>query len=828
MHHSDPLLGGHAQAFVNVASVNLTVATKARAEVILRSKALESAQIMSWQELRLGTAKPPWLISLAREYGWGIACSDPPPKCNGQSAAIRQGGTAILWRRTVGKIHVVRAPSQLHTHRAIAIKTQQAAFVAVYGPAQGSYDWFVKALSWSQSLHSEALVFGDLNWRPTYFKALTAGWTVAPSIKPTTTVGTHPTKCLLWSEGSSNLFFERSATTRQIDTVFLPGIPYHGLSSYSAQILVTERQQLRMQHTASYVHAKVCFATESEIEEVLEATNRARPLLPRAAAPSDHWKQWHQRAEYALLQAVDKQWASIDRKAERPKGSEPKQRPTCLPPAQRLSETVALRRLLRLHRKYTEQLYHKHKETENLSVTHFASFANAVSDGILEPTDGIPSYSRAVDLVSKAIIQEQRKITAEKSKHWRSVFQRWSQDIYAVASPKFRAQGPASGFDAHAMRDEWEQVWAPEHYSSDEVAANFRSWAEKVKWNVSEKDASWIPSYEEFLVAVQKTHGAAGFDGWGSRELHLIKEILPFIIQELYDLWVLTTSYLVKTRQLRADPERMELLRCLFSWRVTGIPKKGENESRPIGVARVPVRAWLSALACALPTVDEHQWACRQGTSVVHAIADWLAETADDDAGAEMDLSKAYDNVDHQVASIAFEFQAVPAALSAVCHMAWLGPRTCCVDGEMAAPLWPKKALAQGDSCAPGGMTASLVPWTVPSPTKKWKFMDDRSLSSRGPDAAQQVDQAIAVTQLFDSSIGFVENADKRQHWKRGEHTKIEHLGIVCVPWDPTTPIQPRSGWSKLENAIVVLASLPGSMAVREGLAACYIRPIWN
>eukprot|EP00969_Alexandrium_andersonii_P218900 9668469-Alexandrium_andersonii.AAC.1 len=65
-------------------------------------------------------------------------------------------------------------------------------------------------------------------------------------------------------------------------------------------------------------------------------------------------------------------------------------------------------------------------------------------------------------------------------------------------------------------------------------------------------------------------------------------------------------------------------------------------------------------MAKALPPVVSNQWACRERTSVVHAIAHWLAEAAD--AGLEMELTKAYDNIGHGVATAAFEAEHVPTA----------------------------------------------------------------------------------------------------------------------------------------------------------------------
>ena len=147
-----------------------------------------------------------------------------------------------------------------------------------------------------------------------------------------------------------------------------------------------------------------------------------------------------------------------------------------------------------------------------------------------------------------------------------------------------------------------------------------------------------------------------------------------------------------------SDEITNELLAAVFPWRVVGIPKKDENESRPIGVVSCLVRCWLSALAAALPEVADNQWACRKETSVVHAIADWLA--ADGSAGSEMDLSKAYDNISHELAAEAFVHECLPRVVISICQLAWRSPRICCVDSELSSPIWPTKDLPQGDSCA--------------------------------------------------------------------------------------------------------------------------------
>ena len=160
-----------------------------------------------------------------------------------------------------------------------------------------------------------------------------------------------------------------------------------------------------------------------------------------------------------------------------------------------------------------------------------------------------------------------------------------------------------------------------------------------------------------------------------------------------------------------------------------------------------------------------------------------------------MDLSKAYDMICQQVAEGALRREEVSEFTIAVCKTAWKGPRTCEVQGELADdPIRPTRGLAQGDSVAPGGMCATLVPWE-PSSAEAWLFMDDRSLLSQ---VAGGVQEAIDYTVVFDKESGAAENKKKRQTWSRGEFKRIEHIGVSVIPDDPKAEILPRDGWLPL------------------------------
>ncbi|CAK0871571.1 unnamed protein product, partial [Prorocentrum cordatum] len=660
---------------VKVASINVTSLTRATAEAIFRHPQLESVTVMAWSGLRLAVQRPPWLIKLAAQFGWGVACSDPPP--TDVRGSTTQGGTAILWRRSAGKITVYRSSSL--GHRAVAIRTANAAYVSGYGPAQGDAAWLVRAMGWTQDLADTSVLFGDLNWKPGYCREACAGWQAATPCGPTTTAGSTPSRLLVWGGDPEH-------EPSHLSNTFVEGIPYHSLSIFTLTVEEQHRQLYRLHHTAEYQAHKLSFITDAEIEAIMESCDQVTPK-PMATEPFvNRWRAWHARAEHALKEATTKKWTACSRKPEREKGSMPTCRPTAAPPPHRLEETVALRRARRLHRSFNEQIRHHFKGNVLLNDKHLSKFAQACMDGVVTaPPGGIPTYHRALDSLSAAITAEQQKISNSKVRSWATVFAKWSSDVYNYATPRFRAPAPAAGFDAAAMRDEWKQHWDPPNYDLEPLTARWLERAEGAEFPQSAFEEQWLPSEEEFIHSLKKAKGAAGFDGWTSKEVKLLLQIAPPIITELYCLWCHTSIYAVQ----HAGRAPRDLALLVFPWRVVGIPKKDEHESRPIGVASVLLRSWLSALALALPEVAANQWACRRRTSVVHAVSHWLSEACT--AGLEMDLTKAYDNIAHRIAEEAFRKEAVPETVIMTCRLAWAGPRVCCVSDELSEAIWPTK-----------------------------------------------------------------------------------------------------------------------------------------
>ena len=103
--------------------------------------------------------------------------------------------------------------------------------------------------------------------------------------------------------------------------------------------------------------------------------------------------------------------------------------------------------------------------------------------------------------------------------------------------------------------------------------------------------------------------------------------------------------------------------------------------------------------------------------------------------------------------------------------------------------------------------------------------MDDRTITTSGAAADPDLDAALLYTTEFDAALGLSENHKKRQRWSLEKPTFIEHLGLLTQPMLAEAPILPRGGWKKVGNVIAHLAALPGPAAIRERLAAAFVRP---
>ncbi len=80
------------------------------------------------------------------------------------------------------------------------------------------------------------------------------------------------------------------------------------------------------------------------------------------------------------------------------------------------------------------------------------------------------------------------------------------------------------------------------------------------------------------------------------------------------------------------------------------MPKRNSEDSRPVGVGSILLRSFNSIVLNLLPCPPSGQWGGRIGVSDTHATVDWLDHPGS--VGAGLDLSKAFDLIDWNVANV--------------------------------------------------------------------------------------------------------------------------------------------------------------------------------
>ena len=251
-----------------------------------------------------------------------------------------------MWRKTIGKVKVIRG--KFLNHRGVAVKTSFTTVVSAYGPQKGDSLWLTKVLDWSQSLGEDVILLGDLNWYSRYRGLLGPAWHLAETGPPTTTAGTSPTRAIRWTAGPGE-----PPVLKTVD--FVHGVPPHGLCKYVVPIVVPTRATTRFRHTAFFEPDRMAFVNDAKVNDIHELLDASHPLARADDSLSSKWRAWHARAEAGLQMTTARHWTRMSRKPERPKGSEPTSRPTAPPALHHLGESIAMRRLRRLHRRCSEQ-----------------------------------------------------------------------------------------------------------------------------------------------------------------------------------------------------------------------------------------------------------------------------------------------------------------------------------------------------------------------------------------------------------------------------------------------------------------------------------------
>ena len=318
------------------------------------------------------------------------------------------------------------------------------------------------------------------------------------------------------------------------------------------------------------------------------------------------------------------------------------------------------------------------------------------------------------------------------------------------------------------MREDWETVWCPDAVPVQPANAWVDLASSSPGFKVSSKpspsrfpagagfseppDDTW-PTLEAFLSAVDASSGSAGFDGWQSSELRALHKHAPFLLEELYQLWL--------------DTSRAENIPDfnLWDWKTVGIPKRTSLDSRPISVASVFVRAWHKALLSLFPEQPQGQWAGRRGVSSLHAIAAFLATPKT--GVAELDLSKAFDAINHCVADIAMQTHGIHRRLRQILLRAWKAPRHCVVGGVPSVPIKPLRGLPQGDLLHRLSLAWSS-PLGVVTPVRMSNVLPSSTIVPLSLRATVLSSTCIQRTAGADEAIGISENRAKCQLWVSG------------------------------------------------------------
>ncbi|CAK0873307.1 unnamed protein product [Prorocentrum cordatum] len=417
---------------------------------------------------------------------------------------------------------------------------------------------------------------GDLNWHPSYENALPEHAFLRPATKPTTVAETSPTRAM-----------GTSMELKLKDVSFLPLIPHHGLVVFPTKIASPNVQVTSTRRTTRFKLDSGTILLPSDVEELQSEINAPPPVCEAAAPLPERWSRWHARAEGTLTAAAERGWPLRDGAAERGKGPLPTSRKVATTPAARPSEPMELIRLKRLGRRMAHQL--RDHACELLSGPILDQHVdNALRGRLTAGPRGRPTHAEAHAQVSKAVSAIQRDLMKERRTEWWRLFQHYYPETWRAATAEVHGPSECPSFNATDMAEEWKKV------------------------------RDWCPSCANFRAAVRKANGSAGYDGWHSSELKLISEHFEFLLFDLYMMWRDTCEALLVERP------SLELQHLIFAWRVVGVPKKDPTQSRPIGVGSVLLQAWLTACEPSLPTPQDADFACKAGSTVVHACCLWL------------------------------------------------------------------------------------------------------------------------------------------------------------------------------------------------------------
>ena len=296
--------------------------------------------------------------------------------------------------------------------------------------------------------------------------------------------------------------------------------------------------------------------------------------------------------------------------------------------------------------------------------------------------------------------------------------------------------------------NDWAQLWAPGALPDPD--ARSRAWVEVADGHgVPYTPPADLPTLFDFSQTLHRASGVGGLDGWEPEEFQSLKYLPPFV-EWLFDLLTETSKVVHRFIECN-DHDAAVAVRELWTagfWasKTIAMPKGSAFESRPLSISSHITRAWHRAILAKMPPMEAWQMAGQPGVSVSNAVGAFLVEAPC--AGVEMDLSKAYDTLDHRLVSVALKRDGLSSIASAMIEMSWRGQKFFCVSGQFAKPLIAVVGIPQGDPMSGRGLAAVLAPWprvvrAAAPDAKCFTWVDDRTIavgsaaqaphSSRGP-----------------------------------------------------------------------------------------------
>jgi hypothetical protein len=796
-----------------ITTINVTSLTKARLTEALNEAIRQNADILCLQETKHRVPNYPWAKAAARKAGYDLRFGAP--------ITAQCGGVAIAWRWTQQKVHV-GTNDKLKDH-AIAIQWERFRVINMYGSHSPDDDAMRAAFQWASDDHRTTFLVGDLNWKQRYNK-FANGFTTDNS-QYTTSKSTRPTRC-----------FSSGQAPTHTDSEALPTVPLHRAVTYTLPTPAPAPLPLyRLSKTATYqwipredgFNVSPTHPIAVKINEEIPKASRSEPLASR-------WTAFNKRAEAAFKTCAAEGFCDVVTRSERSKGAPPTLVRYKRSAPHRPDETIAMRRLKRLHRRLAtqtrpaDQLTRKHKD----ALRHAKDIVK-----VAHPYDTI-KYGQATDAIVTAINAENAFMAQADTMFYKDKF-RQQNTMWGPARRILRpdySECKVSPTEAHQILTD---KWDPHHNDPQKVQAdrhnNRRNWVQLADEAQLPNNANIpIPTFDDCAFhlrnAICDARGSAGVDGWTASEIKTISVVFNFLYEELVSfLYDLTFADSAST-----DATFINVTHLLYTLRVCCLPKK--DTIRPISVGSIIVRAWHRALltCCFPPCSDASQLGGRKGNSVVTAVADWLA--TDLDCGAELDQASCFDSICQATAAQALARAGVPHQIVHLFRTAWEAPRMVNVAGMAIGTIHPTVGLPQGlpDSPAVCGEVTNAANTAIKrrhGRIRNWAYIDDRTVGrTTGTGNVPKITDVADEIAAMDASYGMSENEDKRQIWHAEDaaNATVEHLGLLVNHANPSQDIVPKSSWTTADTVLNRLPLIPGPQNIRCTLATAFLQGCWT